>query len=1134
VRFCVLGPLRVERDGEELTLGRRQQRALLARLLVEAGRPVSVDRLVDDLWGDEPPPSARGSLQALVSRSRQLLEPDRAAGSPPRVLVSRAPGYALLVPPGGLDADRFVELADEGRRALAAGAPGQALERLDEGLGLWQGDVLADLADETWVTPIASRLQALRNEALELRAEALLACGATGAAVAELEALVAADGLRERPWELLLEALHAAGRTVEALDRYRTVRDRLRDELGLDPGSGLRALEAALLRGDPPGRTSEQAAAPAAPGAAAPPAAPLPAAAPAAPDAAAPPAAPLSAAAPGIAAPAPERPRLVGRDPELAGLTGLVDGAFDGATGWVVLLGEAGVGKTALVRSLTDTAVGRRARLLVGRCHRADLTPAFWPWVQVLRHVDDLVPGLGELLDVGEEGGGGDTTRRLFTVFDRVAAGLTSAAASAPLLVVLEDVHWADVESLQLLDFLAVQLRDVPAAFVLTARQDEVSADLRRSLAELARSPGHLRLELAGLDVASTSALVTSVTGRELAVAEAERLRERTGGNPLFAVELARLGAPALTGDAIPDTVRETLDRRIGRLPAEAAATLTLAAVHGEEFRFDALVASSGLDETSVVEQLDRAFAAGLLVGTDDPLRFRFAHALIRDAAYERLTDLQQRRTHLRVARALRELGPTPDPTAGAETARHLLAAAPLGDPSETFDAARSAAELAEHRLAFHEAAGWWAAALRALEWDHAHARDLRLRLELALALGRCLGFAGDWSAAIQQLATAIEVADELGDPVAMADAAIAFEHTGGFWNWVDYGTRPIELLERLDRVLEVLGDRDPARRVRVLAVRAVGEYYGEQPTGRAQAEEALAAARALDDPALVLAALTANLRFLSHHGLATQLARSQEMLDLARSVGDRHAELFAWTYRVSHLLMAGDLDGSEVAYRAAVDLGHHLGLVIFQAQVCWSEAVYPLARGELAAAEQLIEQARELHASTRLYMLDPVYAWVRLVLLWEADRLDEASDDLLAFLPEAQAAVLARAGRRDAAVALLTGCCSIPHPPIFHALGSLALRARLVADLGLAELAPGLIDQLAPHAELLANFGSVTCVGPVATELGRLHALVGDATTAALLLTRAVERAEAAGWVRWASQARAARAALPASGVLL
>jgi DNA-binding SARP family transcriptional activator len=1119
VRFCVLGPLRVERDGQQLALGRRQQRALLARLLVEPGRPVSVDRLVEDLWGDDAPPSARGSLQALVSRLRQLLEPDRPAGSPPRVLVSRAPGYALLVPRGALDADRFVELADEGRRALAAGATAQALERFEEGLGLWQGDVLADLADEPWVTPTASRLQALRHEALELRAEALLATGATGAAIAELEVLSSADALRERPWELLLEALHAAGRTVEALERYRQVRDRLRDELGLDPGPGLRALEAALLRGDPPARASEQAGGPAAGASAA--GAPAPA-----------PPRPPPDGAPGTAvrvaaAPAPDRPRLVGRDRELARLTTRVDGALGGATGWVVLLGEAGVGKTALVRALTRTAVGRRARLLVGRCHQADLTPAFWPWVQVLRDVDDLVPGVGELLDVGDEGAG-DTTRRLFTVFDRVARGLTTAATSAPLLVVLEDVHWADVESLQLLDFLAVQLRDVPVAFVLTARQDEISGDLRRSLAELARSSGHLRLELSGLDVASTAALVASVVGRELAGAEAERLRERTGGNPLFAVELARLGTPALTGDAIPDTVRETLDRRIGRLPAEAVGTLTLAAVHGEEVRFDVLVASSELDEPVVVEQLDLALGAGLLVGTDDPLRFRFAHALIRDAAYERLTDLQQRRTHLRVARALRELAPTPDPAWGAETARHLLAAAPLGDPSEAFDAARAAAELAEHRLAFHEAAGWWAAALRALEWDRAHARDLRLRLELSLALGRCLGFAGDWSAAIQQLAAAIEVADALGDPSAMADAAIAFEHTGGFWNWVDYGTRPIELLDRLDRVLEVLGDRDPARRVRVLAVRAVGEYYGDQPTGRAQAEQALAAARALDDPALVLAALTATLRFLSPHGLETQLARSQEMLELARSVGDRHAELFAWTYRVSHLLMAGDLDGSEAAYRAAADLGHHLGLVIFQAQVCWSEAVYPLARGELAVAEQLIERARELHASTRLYMLDPVYAWVRLVLLWEADRLDEASDDLLAFLPEAQVAVLARAGRRDAAVALLADRCAAPHPPIFHALGSLALRARLVADLGLVELAPGLIDQLAPHAELLANFGSVSCVGPVATELGRLHALVGDRASAARLLTRAVERAEAAGWVRWAARARAARAALP------
>jgi DNA-binding SARP family transcriptional activator len=1103
LQFCILGPLRVMRDDAEVTLGRRQHRALLARLLVDANRPVSVDRLLLDLWGDEPPSSAKGSLQVLVSRLRGALEPERDPTDPARVLVTRAPGYALEIPAGSVDAERFAALSEEARQLLAA-RPKEALERLDEALSLWRGEVLADLADETFIASTAVRLETLRSDAREHRAAALLAMGATASAIAELEVLTEEAPLRERPWELLLRALHAGGRTVEALERYRTLAGRLREELGLDPGSALQALESALLRGEPPEANGWPTGGPAVT---------------------------VTPSAQPLEQP-PELGRLlataetevIGRDCERGALLGALDRGLSGVTSWVVVTGEAGIGKTTLVERSALAAGRRGVRALFGRCHEAELTPAFWPWLQILRGLEDLVPGAHGLLDDTSELTG-DAAGRLFSFFDGVAASLRAAAAQMPLLIVLEDTHWADRESLHLLDFLAVQLRDVRVTVVLTARREEMAGPLQHTLLELARQPGQLRLDLAGLDTPSTAELVTSVSGADLDASTVAQVRERTGGNPLFIVELARLKDAALVGGALPDTIREILTRRIERLPEQAVELLELAAVHGGDFGLEALIASSPEDAEAVLDGLDLASRAHLVEATDDPLRFHFTHALIRDAALGRLTDRQRRRLHLRIAHSLRALASHDVAAWRSGVAHHLLSAAPLGDARETIEAARTAALLAEERVAFHEASRWWSGALRVLSWDRACGADRRLRLELLLALGRTLGEAGDQAAAIERLAEAIDVADALDDPLAMADAAIAFERSSGFWNWVDYGTRPTELLRRLDRVLEALGETDLTRRVQVLGVRAVGEYYVDQRPGRALARETLELARSLDEPQLVLAALTSNLRFLSHHDLAHHLVLSQELLDLAQVHGSEHHELFAWGYRISHLLMRGDLERVESAYQRAVELSRRLGSVIFQAQFAWTEAVFTLARGDLAGTERRIEDARELHASTRLYLLDPVYAWARTVLLWEQDRLDELPAELAAYVPEAQVARLHQHGDRDTALRLLTELCASPHPQIFHALGSLVLRARLAADLGARELAAPLIEQLAPHEDLLAVFGSVTCAGPVATELGRLYDLIDDPTRAARTLDRSVERAVRAGWPGWAARAKAARA---------
>ncbi len=311
MQFRVLGSLETRRGDDLVDIGSSNERKILAALLVDANAVVSTSRLIEVLWGDDPPASDRNALQTYVARLRRRLR----TAATPAPIVTRPPGYAIELRPDQLDSLQFRELLDGARAALPV-HPARALEILDDALELWRGPAFAEFADDDVARAEAACLEELRQTAVEHRVEALLALGRSADAVSVLEGVVAAHPLSERPHAQLMRALARCGRQVDALRLYQRFRERLADELGLEPSASLRDLEGHILAQAPDVAPAE------------PPAPPPP--------------------AEGNLAPAITT--FVGREDDVAGLVGLLTRARV-----VTLVGVGGVGKSRLALRLAET-----------------------------------------------------------------------------------------------------------------------------------------------------------------------------------------------------------------------------------------------------------------------------------------------------------------------------------------------------------------------------------------------------------------------------------------------------------------------------------------------------------------------------------------------------------------------------------------------------------------------------------------------------------------------------------------------------------------------------------------------------------------------------------------------------------
>jgi len=614
LRVSVLGPVRAWSGGAELALGPARRRAVFAVLAGRANRVVSRHELVDGVWGAAPPANAVGSLHTYLSGLR------RALGGAQAALESRSAGYSLRLADRAVDAEEFDAARAEGGRLLAARRWAQARDALGAALELWHGTAYAGVPG-----PFAElerqRLAELRLGAAELHARARLELGEHAEVVADLTGLVA-----EHPWheglrELVMLALHRSGRRAEALEVFHEAHRALVSEQGVEPGPALRALHREVLSDPPP-----------------PPARPR-----------------RSFGRPPRAVRDPGR-AFVGRSAEVARLRGLVAAAAAGrgATAWVE--GEAGIGKSELLAvALADA--GERGCQVAWAV--ADESSRRYP----LRVITEC---LGAHPD-GQRGapapGSPGAADPVPAAVDRLLASVDQACATAPLVLVIDDLHWADDASVLLWHRLAAATRQLPLLLVAATRPDPGRRELARVRHGVESRNGHV-LALRPLSTADAEALIGHAVGARPGGALRE-LARRTAGNPLYLTEVANAlvrGRSVRVVDGVaevdPPAAREVprsllgaVERTLEFLSDGARDVLRLAALLGACFRVAELTAVTGRSALELVGVLDEAVAATVVVEAGEDLAFR--HPCLRQALREGVPRSMRAALHRHTAEAL-------------------------------------------------------------------------------------------------------------------------------------------------------------------------------------------------------------------------------------------------------------------------------------------------------------------------------------------------------------------------------------------------------------------------------------------------------------------------------------------------
>jgi DNA-binding SARP family transcriptional activator len=798
--------------GAALHLPTKKAQALLAYLGVRPGQSHPRDKLAALLWGEKTDDQARGGLRhALLALRRALADTD------PTSL--RIEGQTVALDPAGLEVDVVTF-----ERQVATGTP-LALEQAAE---LYRGDLLLGFTlneplFEEWLVAERERLREMALEALaRLLAEQSKAAG-TERAIQTAVRLLGLDPLQEAAHRTLMRLYARQGRRGAALKQYQACVGALRRELGAEPEAETRTLYQELLRRSVDAvqpldaRGSQRS----------------------------PPVRELEPAPPEF--PAAETP-LYGRQAELGRLGQMLDEAMRGHGHIATVVGEAGIGKTRLVSALAADALTRGCRVLIGRCHESDSILPFGPWVDACRgsavSSDEEVLGalhptrraeLARLLPEAGRAGLPRTSESALPLFESVAGLIEQVAARQPLVVVLEDLHWADEMSLRLLAFVSRRVPAWTALLVGTAREEElVEASLaRRTLEDLSRAPQAAPIVLSPLSRPDTDLLVRALArvGSDApSVAHVEeRVWATSEGNPFVAVEAIRsldqsLG-PGVGDDSgaltLPARVRDLVARRLDRLSARSQRLAAVAAVIGRQFDFTLLTTASGVEERDAAEAIEEMVRHHVLQALGDQLDF--THDRVRTVAYDRLLPPRRRILHRAVAAALEAAGiaevmktrPGDPLDERIEQLAHHTVRGEL--PEKAVHYLRHAGTRAALRSALQEARAWFEQALGVLATTPESRATLEEAFEIRLELRPVLTQLGEGQQVLAHLREAETLAERLND-----------DHRRG--RVYAFMTNTYSLLGELDEAL-VSGKRalEIAERPRDLRLRLLTTTYLEQ-----------------------------------------------------------------------------------------------------------------------------------------------------------------------------------------------------------------------------------------------------------------------------------------------------------------
>ena len=825
----------------------------------------------------------------------------------------------------------------------------------------------------------------------------------------------------------------------------------------------------------------------------------------------------------------------------------------------MTLSGEPGIGKTRLASYAALGANADGFAVAWGACSE-DLAVPYEPWIdvctQLVEHAPDDV--LAEYLE--RSGGGvrrlaGNLDRRLpgapapqssdpeterFLLFRAVAELLRAVAASVPLCVVLDDFHWADGQSVALLKHVARTVEHGALQLVVTYRDSDLTKDhaLTAALADLRRLEGAERIALSGLGADEVAELLSAGAGHELdadGLALAGELATETGGNPFFVGEILRnlIEAGALTFDeaagrwnvdlaavsSMPESVREVIERRIGRLGEDGREALTVAAVIGRSFDLRLLTEVVEIAEGRLLDQLETAVGAALLRESADQVgRFTFEHALINHTLYQGLGGTRRARLHHRVALALEAL--YPDQL--ADLALHWRLATVAMDTTKAADYSLRAGRRALDGLAPSEAARLFTDAL-----DLLGPGEGAERCDALIGLGEAQRLTGD-ATHRETLLEASRIASALGDGPRAARAALANSRGQSSV----YGRVDRERVAAIERAIEL--DDDPHRRARLLSRLASDLLYDRDYRRRdAIADQALALAREVGDPNTMAYVIVSCMNVcFAPYGTQRRRALLDEWNAAGSAVDDPALAFWLVNAEINTFAPVGELERVDDARRRMTVIAERLGEPTMHWQVAYNaRACTAMLRGDLPELERWAARALEVGGEAGEPDAVMIYGGQLVLLRILQGRAGEVvgmlqagvkANPLISVWKATLAWTLCWLDRRDEAAAIVATAAAdgFEHLPREHSRGTaLAAYADAAAQCGVTGAAEILYELIEPWADQVA-WNGVSAGGLGHTYLGLLAAALGRDEQADRHFARATEVQERGGMLVWAARA--------------